>query len=368
MNRKVKSIWLDSFEGREIVISDIHGDYDGYNLLLKKINYQPGQDRLILLGDLVEKGFENLKLLRQIKKQTEEENVYAVMGNCDFVAKNFLYSYRLDFIKEVLLKRKGSLIHEMIQEAALDPLSDETDMDQLAYELRKHFLAELSFLNDLPHVIETPKRIYSHAGLIDEKTYADDFRYVLTYPLFAECEMRFTKMIVVGHMPVSEYCRFKADCNPRFFSESNIFSIDGGNMVKKAGQLNAIIFDGNLVSTDFIDHLPLARAKVTTHPKNRTSFVISFNRGEVEVVEEGETSSRVYSPYLKRTFWIDNDFLKGHKGTDFTNYEMPLRQGEAVKVIQSYGSKTQVKKQGIIGWTLTGNLEFDELKLNNPQS
>ncbi len=358
MNRHVQSRKLESFPGREIVISDIHGDADGYEALLEKAGYRPNEDRLILLGDLVEKGTQNLKVLRKIMDQCEHENVYAIMGNCDFVAKNFLFSYRLDFIRNVLLKRRNSLIHEMIAEAGLPPLDENTDMEQLAYELRSRYLKELSFLNDLPQVIETPKRIYVHAGLLDEKTYADDFRFVLTYPMFARTDHRFSKMVVVGHMPVTEYCVRKADCNPRYFAAGNIYSIDGGNMVKIAGQLNAVIFDDPLVSTVSVSHLPRARAKVTTHPRNPASFVVSFNHGEVEVIEPSEPQSRVYSPYLNRTFWIDDAFLKENRGTDFTNYEMPLRQNETVEVVQTYGNKTQIKKQGVIGWVYSDQIEL----------
>ena len=122
MNRKPVIQKLGRFQGRTIVISDIHGALRTYQKLLKKIDYKPGKDRLILLGDLVEKGDQSLPTLRFIMKQMEAGSVYPMMGNCDFVAKNVLFSYRLDFLKQVLLNRKNSLIHEMIAEAGL-PLS-----------------------------------------------------------------------------------------------------------------------------------------------------------------------------------------------------------------------------------------------------
>lgn len=356
MNRKVVSKRIPAFAGREIVISDIHGDLDSYEMLLEKTGYTPGIDRLILLGDLTEKGPKNLALLRRIMKQTKEENVLAIMGNCDFTAKNFLFSYRLDFIRDILLNRRNSLIHEMIEEAGLPALTKETDMNELACELRSRYLEELSFLNDLPQVLESPKRIYVHAGLLDEKTYADDFRYVLTLPLFANTDHFFTKTIVVGHMPVTEYCRQKADFNPWYNPAANIYSIDGGNVVKKAGQLNALIFDGNLVSTVSVSSLPTATVRKTVRPSNPAPFVISFNRGQIEMLEKGEKQSLVYSPYLNRRFWVDTAFIHQNRVTDFTNYEMPLNAGETVETVCSYGSKTQIKKMGVLGWTWTENL------------
>lgn len=358
MNRHVKSIRLPEAAGREIVISDIHGDLDTYNALLKKAEYVPGEDRLILLGDLVEKGPKNLAMLHRVMQQTEEENVICIMGNCDFIAKNILYGYRLEFIRRVLLERKHSLIHEMAAQAGMEALSESTDMDQYARQLRHLYLKELAFLNDLPHVAETPSRIYAHAGLLNEQNYADDFRHVLTYPLFSETSQRFIKQIVVGHMPVSEYCRQRGDFNPRFNSASNILSIDGGNIVKTSGQLNAVIFHGPVMKTLYASRLPKARVLQTTYPNNPAPFFVGFNHGDITVVRQEEKQSLVFSPYLRRHFWIDNPFLNAGKGTDFTNYEMPLKRGETVEVVDTYGKKTQIKKQGILGWTLSENLEL----------
>lgn len=361
MNRQVKSKRLPRPSGREIVISDIHGDLDTYEALLANCQYTPGEDRLILLGDLVEKGPKNLDLLHKVMQQAEEENVHCIMGNCDFVAKNFLFAYRLDFIQDVLLHRPHSLIHEMAARSGMEPLSAQTDMDQWARQLRADWLKELCFLNDLPHVIETPDRIYTHAGLLDEKTYADDFRHVLTYPLFGETTQRFTKLVVVGHMPVSEYCRRLGDFNPRFHTQSNILSIDGGNQVKTSGQLNAVIFHGNYTETRFASSLPVVKALRDVRPRNSAPFFVGWNKGDITIVDARDTQSLVYSPWLRRHFWIDNSFIQKGKGTDFTNYEMPLTYGEQVEVAGFYGNKVQVKKQGILGWTYRDNLDLPPL-------
>ena len=358
MNRTVKSKKIPLFDGREILISDIHGDYEALKALLKKVNYVPGQDRLILLGDLMEKGGPNLALLHYLMDLSKEENVYMIMGNCDFVAKNILFSYRLDFLKGVLLERPNSLIHDMIAELGLEPLHEETDMDQLAFKLRKAYLKELCFLNDLCQVLESPEKIYTHAGLLPETTYAADFRYVLTYPLFGNTDQRFSKTVICGHMPVTEYGRKIADFNPRFHPAANIYSIDGGNQVKKAGQLNALIFDVNRTETESVDFLEEVQAMRTTEPKNQVPFFITFNRGELKIIEEGPLQCKVYSPYLNRKFWIDTAFLKNGKGTDFTSYEMPLQRGEKVKLVQTYGRKAQIKKNGILGWTWKENLDL----------
>ena len=59
MNRDVVISKLETKAKRKIVISDIHGNLDLYQALLHQIDYKPGVDCLILLGDLIEKGKRN---------------------------------------------------------------------------------------------------------------------------------------------------------------------------------------------------------------------------------------------------------------------------------------------------------------------
>ncbi len=99
MNRSVVIQKLETKAKRKIVISDIHGNLDLYLKLLDQISYKPNEDCLILLGDLIEKGKRNLDTLHYIMHQVQNEDVHCIMGNCDFIAKNVLYSYRLDFFK-----------------------------------------------------------------------------------------------------------------------------------------------------------------------------------------------------------------------------------------------------------------------------
>ena len=52
----------------------------------------------------------------------------------------------------------------------------------LSRELRKVFLRELTFIDGLPHVIETERFIFAHAGIRDEKwSYALLPVWTLTY-------------------------------------------------------------------------------------------------------------------------------------------------------------------------------------------
>ena len=50
---------------RVIALSDIHGDFDGFHGLLQALRFSP-EDALVIVGDIVEKGPNSLKLLRYV--------------------------------------------------------------------------------------------------------------------------------------------------------------------------------------------------------------------------------------------------------------------------------------------------------------
>ena len=52
--------------GRTIVISDLHANVPVLDALLDKLAYVPGQDFLIILGDFLLKGKQNLATLHRV--------------------------------------------------------------------------------------------------------------------------------------------------------------------------------------------------------------------------------------------------------------------------------------------------------------
>ena len=77
--------------GRRILaVSDIHGNLPWFRALLDKAGYT-GDDILVLVGDLVEKGADSLATLRYIMELSAAHTVYALCGNCDNLAVDFAY-------------------------------------------------------------------------------------------------------------------------------------------------------------------------------------------------------------------------------------------------------------------------------------
>jgi len=62
------------------VIGDIHGCFDQFIELLKKINYKKDEDKLILLGDLVNRGPDSLSVINHCMA---DSSIITVLGNHD---------------------------------------------------------------------------------------------------------------------------------------------------------------------------------------------------------------------------------------------------------------------------------------------
>lgn len=73
----------DLHSHRALFISDIHGEKDLLEALLKKADYVPGKDFLFLLGDLIEKGSASLETLRLVMTLARNERVIVLKGNND---------------------------------------------------------------------------------------------------------------------------------------------------------------------------------------------------------------------------------------------------------------------------------------------
>lgn len=65
---------------RTIIVGDIHGCLEEFELLLEELSYNPNKDRLILLGDLIDRGPFSFEMVRRAR----EMNLECVIGNHEF--------------------------------------------------------------------------------------------------------------------------------------------------------------------------------------------------------------------------------------------------------------------------------------------
>lgn len=97
---------------RNLIISDIHGDY----LVLKKILNKETFDRLIILGDLFSYGYDHHKdeIINLISKY--KNKLLLIKGNCDydidFISLQFFETITIPLNHHLVTLTHGNIYHE----------------------------------------------------------------------------------------------------------------------------------------------------------------------------------------------------------------------------------------------------------------
>ena len=81
--------------GFTYVMSDIHGNTERFNSVMKQINLRP-EDTLYVLGDVADRYPDGIRILRKLMKMP---NVRMLLGNHDFMMLDALY-YNADCPKD----------------------------------------------------------------------------------------------------------------------------------------------------------------------------------------------------------------------------------------------------------------------------
>lgn len=76
-------------KGRDLVVGDLHGHRSLFEQELDRLQFDPSCDRVLSVGDLIDRGPESLATLTLI----EEPWFHAVLGNHELMLLNFLHCY-----------------------------------------------------------------------------------------------------------------------------------------------------------------------------------------------------------------------------------------------------------------------------------
>ncbi|EHI99529.1 metallophosphoesterase [Clostridium sp. DL-VIII] len=357
MKAVVKRILVEK-DKRVIAISDIHGNLSAFKRVLEKICFTE-KDILILVGDLIEKGEMSLKTLRYIMEISMIREVYVVSGNCDTVWEDIKSEVDDENLLRYMMFRKNSILNEMCQELSIE-VDEKSDIKYIKEQIRQNFSCELNWLEQLPHIIETEKFIFAHAGITSDNLEEQHISEVIKNDAFIEKGLVFSKYVIVGHWPTANYGKERGCCNPIINEEQKIISIDGGNMIKSEGQLNALIIngDGN-ITFDAVDDFLIGEI-VEEQASNSNTIQISWMDNAIEVLKEGKEFSLCRHISSNHELWVKNDKLfktkEGMRCYDCTDYYLSVKKGDRVSIIEKSSTQTLVKKDGIIGWVLNEKL------------
>jgi protein phosphatase len=353
LKAKVKRVHIDE-KKRIIVISDVHGNLNVLKHLLEQTNFSTN-DVLFINGDLIEKGNQNLETLRYVINLSKSHTIYAICGNHDAIVYELHKEKENPNFLPYLLWRKNSIIHEMAS-ALSYTITEKTDMNKLKNLLIKHFQEELDWIINLPDIIETQKFIFVHAALTSINLEEQNVNKVRRSDSFLEDGITFNKYCIVGHWPVVLYCKGIPSCNPIVDQVHKIISIDGGNVLKRDGQLNALIIP-NMNSEDFkfdsYDELESVTI-LEKQEENENAMYIPWIDNKIKILEKDDEFSYCEHEATGYKMWILNKYIfekqDGVYCEDSTDYRISVLPGDKVKLIEKTSRGYLIKRDGVTGW------------------
>lgn len=140
------------------VISDLHGGFKQFKKMLKQINFTPSEDKLIIAGDIMDRGIGDLQIFKFITPFLQDESMHLILGNHEY----FLMQYLANYLEDKEIPRLGSGLWEAFGAES----STIAAIDKLSIQDKERLYA---FLDGLPYYIEieVEEKLYvvTHAGI-----------------------------------------------------------------------------------------------------------------------------------------------------------------------------------------------------------
>lgn len=358
MVEKIKRLSIPS-SARIIVISDIHGELALLKKLLIKVDFKK-EDYLIINGDLCEKGSNSNGVLHYVMHlSSENEHVHIIEGNCDTLIENLIEED--PGLIRYLCTREHSILNEWLD--CLDiQMNEDINLQAIKELLTSNFSNEIQWLTELPTAIETEDYIFVHAGLSDLENWKEtDRNSALTIPSFLNKQHHANKYVIVGHWPVINYSFHTPSHNPIIDHKKKIIAIDGGNIIKNTGQLNALMIEKQLAGVQFtytyVDNFPTRKVTKTYKADLNMTGFIGYPTYNIIPIEKGDYFTLCKQTETENYYYVKNEYIQeltngkfSVKG-DISCTQLNVDKGEKVSIIDdSCNGYTLIKKEGFIGW------------------
>lgn len=354
---------------RLLVISDIHGHFNHLVQLLKKLKYG-GDDILVIVGDLIEKGPESLRVVQYVMDLCRKHPVYVSMGNVDLGRLRMLWRDSPEsgedfagFLKWSEDYWGGSLFGEMLDDMGIKISQvDGQNAQEYRRRIREQFREELEFLWSRPTILTAGRYLFVHGGVPTDNLNAlegtDAIPYLKNDEFLGRGYQFEHYTVVTGHWPVSLYRPDREDMSPLFERERNILCIDGGCGVKRTGQLNGIVIPDCMAGMGEIrwesyDDFPEVIA-LDGRKEKAASFHVQYFDSRVELVEEKGGNGIIRHLSSERVFEAPLEWLypgeRGLQCTDICDGILSVSEGDRLKLVFETESGRYVKKLGRLGW------------------
>lgn len=230
------------------VISDIHGNYDGYMKMLDQIRFS-NKDILYVNGDVVDRGKHGIKILQHMMMHT---NIYPILGNHDYMAYHCLKFLMQEISEENVDTLTSDRIQGILEWQSVGGSETRNEFKMLSIEEKQDIidyfeefsLYETASINGNDFVIV-------HAGLENFKKDKPLDAYqlhelIFTAPNYDKVYYE-DKYLVTGHLPTR---RIADNPNPdRIYRKNHHIAIDCGS--GWGGALGCVCLD--TLETFYID-------------------------------------------------------------------------------------------------------------------
>jgi len=224
------------FDGRVIVVGDPHGCFDELMLLLDKCDVDPAKDKVVIVGDMPNKGPKSLEIIRYVRAK---DHVLCIQGNHE--------GYALMWWDMLKAGTPAEKLPEVLQWMML--MTDE----------------EAEWMRALPFSLRIPKHnsLIVHAGLVPDGRPLEEQHLGLLYRIrnlqelpqengkrqFATSERHDIGTPWIDHWKGPEFVVFGHDSVRMLQQTEHAVGLDTGCCY--GGQLSAFIFpDHNIVQVD----------------------------------------------------------------------------------------------------------------------
>lgn len=213
---------------RTIVITDLHGDALMLHKVLLTTKLDPNKDRLVVLGDYVDRGKESRYIIDMLinLKRVMEDRLVTLIGNHDDWLLSFLDGSMHEGDIPHWYRYGGS---QCVSSYLGDANIHSTDYRAVREFIMENFESHYTFLRELKMFHEDDKFFFTHSGAPPHVMSLEGLE--LNEYIWANRMLTFQvgnslpKPLVVGHTPVPNIHKKRG----AFYSfEKNIIGIDGG--------------------------------------------------------------------------------------------------------------------------------------------